>query len=324
MALVPSGQILTASGTMNLKVACFVMLLSACSSGDPAASSGSAVKSGSAKASTSGSAKVKASASVAASTTPAASGSAQPSEQKRKMSNCASSVANAKTEIKDIDKGVEITVTASEKADVDEIKVRAKDVTERVKSEAKKEQHSGEGGGAGVMGRCPIVLSGTDVAVKDVDKGAVFTVTAKDDKEVEWLRREAKERLAALQEPEKGDRKMSNCPSAVAGSKTTVKDTADAVVVTVVAKDAKEEAAVKEIRERAKKIAEGKHESTAKDHHAGDGDGAGAGRCPAVLEGATASAKDVDGGSEITLKPKAGGDVKKLAQEAQDRAKNFD
>lgn len=309
---------------MKLKAVCFVMLLCACSSGDPAASSGSAAKSGSAKASTSGSAKVKASGSVAPSGSPTAAKSAEPSEQKGKMSNCAASVANAKTEIKDIEKGVEITVTAVEKADVDEIKLRGKDVTDRVKSEGKKEQHSGEGGGAGVMGRCPIVLSGTNVVVKDVDKGAVFTVTAKDDKEVEWLRREANERLAALQEPAKGDRKMSNCPSAVAGSTTTVKDTADAIVVTVVAKDPKDEPSVKDIRERAKKLAESKHEKPAKDHHAGDGEGAGSGRCPAVLEGTTATVKDVDGGTEISLKPKSAGDVKKLAQEAQDRAKNFD
>jgi hypothetical protein len=43
-----------------------------------------------------------------------------------------------------------------------------------------------------------------------------------------------------------------------------------------------------------------------------------------VIEGTTATVKDVDGGSEITLKPKTAGDLKKLTQEAQDRAARFD
>lgn len=296
------------------------VLLAACGPSEPTGPSASATgKPGSAvpsqKAAGSGPTTAQ------ATSTAAASSSAAPADDARgKMMNCPAAAANAKTEIKDVDKGVEITVTASDKADIEEIKKRTKAIEERAKSEASAPQHTGKGGGAGVMGRCPIVIGGTNVAVAALDNGAKFTVTVKDDKEVDWLRRESKERLAVIKEGS-GDRKMANCPSAVKGAKTTVKEAGGAVVVSVSAKD---EAATKDIRERAKKLPELKHDKADKDPHDGSGAGAGEGRCPAVLEGTTATVKDIDGGAEITLKPKAAADLKKLTQEAQDRAARFD
>ncbi|MBK6515977.1 MAG: hypothetical protein IPM79_04030 [Polyangiaceae bacterium] len=277
-------------------------------------------KPGSASASQKPAGSAPASASTAKATA-ATSASAAPSEEARgKMMNCPAAAANAKTEVKDVDKGVEITVTASDKVDIEEIKKRAKAIEERAKAEEAAPQHTGKGGGAGATGRCPIVIGGTNVVVAAHDSGAKFTVTAKDDKEVDWLRRETKERLAAIKEGG-GERKMANCPSAVKGAKTTVKEAGGAIVVSVTAKD---EAATKDIRERAKKLPELKHDKADKDPHDGSGAGAGEGRCPAVIEGTTATVKDVDGGSEITLKPKTAGDLKKLTQEAQDRAARFD
>jgi len=239
--------------------------------------------------------------------------------------NCPNAAPNAKTEFKDNPKGVEITITAKDKADVDEIKKRSKELMEKAKDEGgAKVPHSGTGGGGGSQGRCPIVLNGTDVTVADVEGGSKFTVVAKDPKEVDWVRREAKERLASMQEPgseEKGAGKMANCPSAVKGSKTAVKEDKGSIVVTVTSKD---DAATKDIRERAKKLGEMKHDAPKKGEHGGKGAGAEEGRCPAVIEGTTATVKDVDGGSEITLKPKTAGDLKKLLAEATERAGRFD
>lgn len=238
------------------------------------------------------------------------------------MSNCPSSVANAKTDIKDTDKGVEITITASGKADVDEIRARAKKIEEHGKaaapSDGAKGGHTGKGAAGGSMGRCPVVLNDTSVVVAEVENGSKFTVEPKDAKEVEWLRREAKERLAEMGAGAKGDRKMGNCPSSVNGAVTTVKASGDDVVVTITSKD---EAATKEIRERAKKLSEGKHDGSKK--HEGDGSGSGGGDCPALSEWAKPTFKDIDGGTEVTLKADKKEDAKKVLEEAQNRAKPF-
>ncbi len=253
----------------------------------------------------------------------ATSTSAAPGEHKNggKMSNCPSSVTNAKTEIKDTDKGVEVTVTASEKADVDEIRARAKKVEEHGKaaapSDATKGAHTGKGAAGGSMGRCPVVLNDTSVVVAEVESGSKFTIEPKDAKELDWLRREAKERLAEIG-GEKGARKMGNCPSAVNGAATTVKDVGGNTVVTVTSKD---EAGTKEIRERAKKLGGGKHDNAKK--HEGDGSGSGGGDCPAFAEGAKSTFKDVDGGTEITITPDKKDDAKKILEEVTNRAKPF-
>ena len=273
----------------------------------------------------SGSAKASSSAAKPASAKPSASASAAtsaaPDDKKGgKMSNCPSGVANAKTDIKDTDKGVEITVTASEKADIEEIKARAKKLEEHGKSpsEADKGSHSGKGGGGGGMGRCPVVLNDTNVTVAVVDTGAKFTVEPKDVKELEWLRRESKERLAEMG-MDKGERKMANCPSSVKDAKTSVKEAGATVVVTIVSKDA---ASTKEIRERAKKLSDGKHDQKGK--HDGAGSGPQAGQCPAAIEGTTAAVKEVEGGVEITLTPAKKEELKKVLEEAQARAKPFE
>lgn len=289
----------------------FTLLVSACSGGEA-----TPTPSGSVKASAAPSARASASAKASA----APSSSAATDDDKRgKMSNCPSAVANAKTEIADTDKGITVAVTAAEPEGISAIQARAKDVEAHAKDDAAQKPHSGQGGGAGQMGRCPVVVNDTSVTVAITDKGATFTIEPKNAKEVEWLRREAKERLAQMPGASaKGDRKMLNCPSAVEGAATKVAEAKDAIVVTVVAKD---EAKTKEIRERATKLGAAKHDGKSK--HDGAGTGPGEGRCPAVLEGTTSSTKEVAGGVEITLTPTDKANLKKLVGEAQDRAKPF-
>ncbi len=241
-----------------------------------------------------------------------------------KMVNCANAVTGAKTTLKDVDKGVEITIVSEDASGTEEIKKRAKDSVEKAKDGKAGGAHSGQGGGGGGMGRCPIVLVGTDVTIADADdgakgKGAKVTVLAKDPAEIDWLRRETRERLAAMEDPDAaaaGERKMANCPSAVTGATTTLKEAGGAIVVTITAKD---EASTKDIQERGKKLVA--HPEGAKREHGGSGKGGGKGRCPVQLEGTTPAVKDVAGGIEVTLKPEKGADLKKLMTEAQDRAK---
>lgn len=286
-------------------------------------SGGGAPSGSAAKTTPAGSAKPATSAPAKASASAASSASAE--DEKGKMGHCPNAAPGAKTEVKDVDKGVEVVVKSTDAKVTEDIRTRTKSIIERATGESTKPQHSGKGGGGGVMGRCPIVLGGTDVKVEEVEGGSKFTVTAKDAAEVDWVRRETKERLAVLEEPgAEGERKMANCPSAVKDSKTTVKEAAGTIVVTVVAKDPKNEAVVKDVRERAKKTGETKHAGEGK-AHGGTGAGGGKeGRCPAVLEETEATVKDVAGGSEITLKPKKKEDLKKLVEEAQARAKPFE
>ena len=80
------------------------------------------------------------------------------------MANCPSAVEGAKTEIKDVDGGVELTITGSGDA-VKDIQGRAKAIAEAAKSEASTRKHSGTGEGGGAFGRCPVVLRDTDATL---------------------------------------------------------------------------------------------------------------------------------------------------------------
>ncbi|MFO0550602.1 MAG: hypothetical protein U0271_19565 [Polyangiaceae bacterium] len=258
----------------------------------------------------------------ATSAVPSASAASSADEGRGKMVHCPSAVEGAKTEITDTPRGVDLTITATDPAKVTEIRNRVKVAVEKSQADPTGGAHTGKGGGGGSMGRCPVVLGGTEVTAADVEGGSKISVASKDTAEVDWLRREAKERLAALEDPDSaasGEGKMANCPSAVSGAKTAVKEDAGAIVVTITAKD---KAAVDDIRARASKTATMKH--GAGKAHGGQGGGAARGRCPSVLEGTTATVKDVDGGAEIRLKPDKAEELKKLSSEASDRAKRFD
>ena len=81
---------------------------------------------------------------------------------------------------------------------------------------------------------------------------------------------------------------------------------------------------MKEIRDRAKHTAEvAKLPEPPKVEHTSEGKGGGGlGRCPVVVEGdTTVEVKDIENGSEITVKAKK--DVAALQKEAKERAANF-
>jgi hypothetical protein len=61
--------------------------------------------------------------------------------------------------------------------------------------------HTGEGGGHGSIGRCPIVIAATTLKLKDVPGGEQVDVKAKVAADVPKLQAEAKERAAKFQLP---------------------------------------------------------------------------------------------------------------------------
>jgi TusA-related sulfurtransferase len=241
-----------------------------------------------------------------------------------KMVHCPSAVDGVATDIKDVDGGVVVTVTTKDEAKTKEIRERAKFLSDASKTEGPSKQHNGTGAGGGAFGRCPVVNRNTTVETENIEGGSKITVKPKEPAEVDWVRRESRERLKELGEPgarEAGQGKMAHCPSAIDETTTTVKATKDAVVVTIVAKD---EAKTKEIRERATFLAEASKKDPASAEHKGDGSGGGGfGRCPIIVKDTTVTVKEVAGGAEATVKPKAAADVPALEKEAKERAEKL-
>jgi TusA-related sulfurtransferase len=265
--------------------------------------------------------------SAAPSAPPAPSASVAPSG---KMAHCPDAVPGAKTGIADVPGGVELTITATDTAAVADIRARTQALLDAQKNQGPTVHHTGTGEGGGLLGRCPIVLKDTTIVAANVDEGSKVTVTAKDPAELDWLRRETRDRqedLAAAGSPA-GAGKMSHCPSAVEGATTALKNTAGGVLVTVTAKD---DTSVKAIRDRSKHLAEiadatdaGASGSAATASHTGEGGGGGGlGRCPVVVRDTSVKVKDVPGGSQIDVKAKSAAGVAALQKEATERAEKF-
>jgi TusA-related sulfurtransferase len=150
----------------------------------------------------------EAAASVTASAAPTAAASAaavddSPKKKKgkaKKPNKCPNAVDGAETTVEDTKTGVVMTVVAKDAAATEEIRKRAKIVSEeKAKEGDAKRQHTGDGQGGGGLGRCPVVLRDTVVQIEDVDGGSKFTIDAKDPAEIDGLRRDVKERRAKLE-----------------------------------------------------------------------------------------------------------------------------
>jgi TusA-related sulfurtransferase len=242
-----------------------------------------------------------------------------------KMAHCPDAVTGAKTDIQDVPGGVVLSVTANDPAAVADIRARTQALVDAQKNQGTDVRHTGTGEGGGLLGRCPVVLKDTAVVAADLPGGSKLTITAKNPAEVDWLRRETRDRqedLAAAGAPA-GAGKMSHCPSAVQGSTTTLKNTTDGVSVVITAKGDDD---VKSIRDRSKHLAEvanSPDDGGAMTHTGEGGGGGGLGRCPVVVKDTTLKVKDVPGGSQVDVKAKAAADVPKLQAEAKERAAKF-
>lgn len=240
------------------------------------------------------------------------------------MAHCPATAPGATTVLKDVEGGIEVTITGKDDTSSKEIKARMAKLVAADKNEADAGvKHSGKGEGRGVYGRCTIVMRNTKLDTADLPNGVKATVKATDKTEIDWVRRETRDRDKEAKLPAAegaGAHKMAHCPSAVEGAKTAVKDSKEGVIVTVTGTGDK----VKEIRDRAKHTLEvSKMTEPPKVEHTSEGKGGGGlGRCPVIVEGdTTVEVKDVENGSEITVKAKK--DVAALQKESKARAANF-
>ena len=113
------------------------------------------------------------------------------------MQHCPTTVAGAKTDIKDGKDSVEITVTSTDAAKTEEIRKRAKHLVDAAKQDPTSVAHTGEGHGGGGLGNCEVVLKDTTVTAEDVDGGSKLTVKPTKAVDFEWLKKETHARHAA-------------------------------------------------------------------------------------------------------------------------------
>nr|UXE44431.1 hypothetical protein Hi04_10k_c2441A_00004 [uncultured bacterium] len=116
-----------------------------------------------------------------------------------KMAHCPSAIMGSTTTVKNTKDGVTVTVTAKDDAMTKAIRERVAHLVEIAKPDAGGPSHTGEGGGHGSVGRCPIVLKDTLLAAKDVPGGSQVDVKAKAATGVKELQDEAQERAKKFQ-----------------------------------------------------------------------------------------------------------------------------
>ena len=118
------------------------------------------------------------------------------------MAHCPSAVLGAVTKLKNTADGVSVTVTATSDDVTKSIRERTQHLLEIAgDAGATEPPHTGEGGGHGSIGRCPIVITGTTLKAKDVPGGSQVDVKSKVAADVAKLQAEAKERAAKFQLP---------------------------------------------------------------------------------------------------------------------------
>ena len=240
------------------------------------------------------------------------------------MAHCPNAVDGATTTITDVEGAVSLAIVGSKPDAIAQIQARSQALLDASKNQDGGVHHNGTGEGGGQFGRCPVVMRNTTLAVTNTSSGATIVVKPETPKELDWLRRETRERNAELTAPNAvgaGAGKMSHCPSAAPGANTVVADVTSGVTVTITGKS---DAVTTDIRDRVKHLLDAAKDTAPTGSHDGSGNGGGGlGRCPVVLSDTTVTAKDVPGGSQVTVKSAKPNGVDGLRKETRDRVANF-
>ncbi len=232
---------------------------------------------------------------------------------KSKLDGCPNAVQGAGTSISNTNGGVTLSITAADAAALAEVRSRAKALLEDAKKTTA-DDHTGEGTGGG-RGHCPVVLRGTTIDLQDIEGGVAIHVRATNEDEVDWLRRESRDRLAALEKStENKPKRVELCPTSVRGAKSSVTRREGAVEVVVTAESPD---AVSDIRSRAAKLP-----AAAKQRAEGQGGhGGGLGRCVIVVDDTTIETREVEGGALFMVRPLKADGLDALAKEIEARAR---
>jgi hypothetical protein len=118
--------------------------------------------------------------------------------KERGMANCPSAVPGATTHAEALADGVAVEVTASDPAQISEIRDRAHRQATVAHHPQGLRPHLGIGSDTGEIGYCPVVLIDTEVRAEDLPKGARITVRPKDKVNVTAVQKLTEERIDAL------------------------------------------------------------------------------------------------------------------------------
>jgi hypothetical protein len=118
-------------------------------------------------------------------------------QKEHDMANCPSAVTGAYTSARNIDGGVEVTITGQKPLAIDAIRRLALEQAE-LNGQTIEVEHTGRGTGTGRLGYCPIVHPGTYVHVESIPGGARVFMTARKPADVSKLRDVVRRRVVAL------------------------------------------------------------------------------------------------------------------------------
>jgi hypothetical protein len=118
-------------------------------------------------------------------------------QKQRSMENCPSALPGVKTELAEVESGVELRFTASDESTVTKVRELAR-TQAAVKPPEGEIEHTGAGVGGGREGFCPIVHVGTTVSVEDIEGGARVTLKPDSPEKMSELRGTARARVDAL------------------------------------------------------------------------------------------------------------------------------
>ena len=113
------------------------------------------------------------------------------------MANCPSAVDGAETHLTNTPTGVDVTVTA-QNADAQALIVQLAELHTRHEGMGNAPQHTGQHGGPGSIGHCPIIHDGTQISMTSVEGGVVLHVDALAPERVKEVQAQTADRLAAM------------------------------------------------------------------------------------------------------------------------------
>ena len=134
-------------------------------------------------------------------TTANATPSEAPDPLDEKLRHCPLTVDTAKSELRDVDGGVELVVHVANADQVAELEKRVRHIEEFTQRDGKVGGRHGTGKGGGRMQNCPIVTQRTKVQGEKIELGFRIVVRATDAADVDSMRAETRKRLAALTIP---------------------------------------------------------------------------------------------------------------------------
>lgn len=242
-------------------------------------------------------------------------------EAHKRAAHCPLYADGATAAIADVEGGVELTVTAKDDKAIKLIRADSKVLSDSTKNPPKEHHDEDPGYGPRKFGRCPVVARSTTIDFAEVPGGAKITVKAKQASDAAWVRRETRERQEDFTNKEAGPQRLAQCPSAVPGANTIITDTQGTVVVTVASRD---DATIKQIRERAKYITDLVAKDAKEVKRLGDvKPGEGVGRCPLVLNDVTLTVTEIPLGAKIVMKPDDAEDAEWILDEMKERGERF-